>query len=1144
MRIISKNTNVSFHLIKFILVFAFLWIAIGLNASKLAYAQNQVFTLNFKNVSIETVLKAIEKQSEFIFMYRSDLTEISKKISVKANAENIISILNRILDNTSLTYEINDRQIIIKRSIEKKVNSSLQGGKNKKKVQGLITDDLTKEPIIGAAVQIKGTGQGTTSDMDGGFILDCQEGDTLIVSYIGYRNSTIIVKSANIYAVTLKESTEQLGEVVVTAFGTGQKKESVVGSIQTVRPNDLRVPSTGLSNSFAGRLAGVISFQRNGQPGEGGSDFYIRGISTLSGMTSPLIILDGLEIDARELNAIDPEIIEDFSILKDATATAMYGTRGANGVMIIKTKSGEALDRPVIGFRVEANVKTPYRIPKYVDGPQYMRMFNEAIANQGTADAPFSDDEIEMTALGTYPYLFPNVDWYNEVFEDHTFNQKANFNIRGGTNRITYFMNVSVNHETGMLKNRSRDFYSYDNNYDMKRYTFQNNLDFQMTKSSKISLHLNADLVDMLSPNESMSTIYNSFLSNNPVDFPVYFPNDAIHGNTNWVKWGVHSGAVGLNATNPVEKLTNGYLDSFSSTINATIDFDQKLDILTKGLRFKAMFSFKNYTKSNTKRYQNDWNYYAVDSWEKNPDGTYSYSIKPFTTPEKPVLNTSIYSSGHRRFYFQSYLDYTRSFGNHNVNGMILFNMDSYIYNNASSLLSSLPRHKMGYALRLSYDWKHRYMLEFNAGYNGSENFAEGHRWGFFPSIAVGWNISEESFWEPMKNIVSFLKLRASYGLVGNDQLNAERFIYLSDIDLTGSGSFTTGYGDNKVTYSGPKYKRFQNNDITWEVGHKLNVGLEMRLFNDLKIDLDVFKEHRENIFQARSSIPSYLGSSGIDIYGNFAAVDNWGVDLSVDYGKQITRDFFMAFKGTFTFARNKVVEYDEPFGIRIARSKIGKPVHQLFGYVADGLYRDEEDIANSPTSTLGSIAIAPGDIKYLDQPDNDGNYDGQITADDLVPMGHPSVPEIVYGFGPSMTYKKVDFSFFFQGVANTSIMLNANSFAPFGANVRRNVLQFIADDYWSNDNPNPNAAYHRLTRDYNTHNGKWSSYWLRNGAFLKLKNIELGYSFKKCRLYVSGENLLTFSPFKLWDPEMGSGGAQAYPNMRTFNIGLQVTFK
>lgn len=1007
-----------------------------------------------------------------------------------------------------------------------------------------IIKDANGDPIIGASVVVTKTKVGTITDVDGKFsIPNVEKGSALEIKFMGYKTQTVVWKGTSLN-IELKEDTQALEEVVVTAFGTGQKKESLVGSIQTVRPDDLRVPSSGLTTSFAGRLAGVVAYQRSGQPGEGGSDFYIRGISTLNGVTSPLIILDGIEIDSRELNAIDPEIIESFSILKDATATAMYGTRGANGVMIIKTKSGQASDRPVIGFRVEANVKTPYWMPKTVDGPTYMKMFNEAIANQGTPDEPFSAEQIELTKSGAYPYLFPNVDWYDEVFDNQAYNQKANFNIRGGTNKITYFMNLSFNHETGMMKDRSTDFYSYHNNYDMKRYTFQNNIDFHMTKTSTISLHLNADLVDMKQPATSIGNLYGSILNNNPVDFPVFYPNDAVHGDTRWIKWGAYIVGSGGDASNPVEKATSGYSDSFSSTINANIDFDQKLDMITKGLRFKALFSFKNFTYAGTTRAQSTWNRYVRDYWQKEPDGTYSYAIKPFSSPQKPTLGTSNDNGGFHRFYFQTYVDWTRSFDKHNVNAMVLFNMEATADNKPSGILTSLPKHKMGYAARVSYDWYKRYLLEFNAGYNGSENFAEGHRWGFFPSVAVGWNVSEEAFWKPVKDVISRLKLRASYGLVGNDQTGASRFIYLSDINLQGTGSYTTGYGDYQTSYSGPKYLRFQNDDITWEVGKKLNVGLEIQLFHDLNIDFDVFKERRENIFQSRTSIPDYLGALGTTFYGNFATVENKGVDFSVEYGKQITKDFSLQFKGTFTFARNKIVEYDEPAGTRNSLSMIGKSLNQYYGYVADGLYKDQADIDNSTPSSLNNFPLSPGDIKYLDQPNNEGKYDGLITQDDRVALGHPSVPEIVYGFGPSMRYKQWDFSFFFQGVANTSLMINPSTFAPFGQVLHRNVMQFIADDYYSPENPNVNARYPRLTRDANEQNNQYSSYWLRNGAFLKLKNMELGYSLKKCRIYLSGENLATFAPFKLWDPEMGSGGATAYPNQRTFSVGVQVSFK
>lgn len=656
-------------------------------------------------------------------------------------------------------------------------------------------------------------------------------------------------------------------------------------------------------------------------------------------------------------------------------------------------------------------------------------------------------------------------------------------------------------------------------------------------------MHLNVSLKDNHSPANSIGNIYNSFLSNNPVDAPVYYPNNDIHGETNWVKWGAYTGGNAAGATNPVELLTNGYSDQFTSTVNANLDFDQKLDMITEGLHFKALFSFKNWTSSTTTRSQSTWNKYYVSSQELLPDGSYTYSISPYSTPQNSVLNTAFSHAGDRRMYFQAYLDYNRAFGNHNVGGMLLFNMDSYNTNINSDLLNSLPKHKIGYAFRASYDYAHRYMIEFNAGYNGSENFAEGHRFGFFPSVAIGWNLSAEKFWKPLEDVISNLKLRASYGLVGNDQMNAARFIYLSDINLTGTSGFQTGYGNTTQNLSGPSYLRFQNNDLTWEVGKKLNVGLEMQLFRALNITVDAFHERRENIFQQRTSVPLYWGTASTAIYGNFATVENKGVDIAMDYGQQITKDFSLQFKGTFTFARNKIVEYDEPVGTRHANSRIGHSVYQIYGLKSDGLFVDADDIANSPVSTIGNIAIAPGDIKYIDQPDNEGNYDNQITADDMVALGYPTVPEIVYGFGPTMTYKKWDFSFFFQGAARTSFIINASSFAPFGTQYHRNVMQFIADDYWSAENPNPRAAYPRLTRDANNYNNYSSDYWLRNGAFLKLKNFEIGYSFKKCRVYVSGENLLTFSPFKEWDPEMGANGAVTYPNQRTFCIGVQMTF-
>lgn len=709
-----------------------------------------------------------------------------------------------------------------------------------------------------------------------------------------------------------------------------------------------------------------------------------------------------------------------------------------------------------------------------------------------------------------------------------------------------------------MLKNRAKDFFSFNNNIDLMKYTFQNNIDFHMTKTSTIALHLNVQLSDLTSPNAGIDAIYGSIMNTNPTDFPVYFPND---GDVNWVKWGALASGNNQGTTNPVAELTKGYNNQFESTVMATLDFDQKLDFITKGLKFKALISFKNYNKSVTLRKQG-YNKYAVSDYVQNPDGTFNYNLININSPQKHLLETTSELGGDRRIYGQAYVDYTRSFNLHHVNAMLLTNIDQYNNNVPkeekasengkdvvinSLLTNSLPRRKIGYAARLSYDYDHRYMLELNAGYNGSENFAEGHRWGFFPSVAVGWNVSQEKFFKPLTNVVNNLKLRASYGLVGNDQIRSGsymvRFIYLSQITLQGSDKFKTGYGTSTNELQGPTYERYMNNNITWEVGEKLNVGLDLQLFNSLNINIDAFREIRRDIFQQKQSIPNYLGTASTKVYGNLAKVKNWGFDASVDYGKRINRDLTVQFKGTFTYATNKVLEYDEAPGLRAARSQVGKKLNMYQGYVSNGLYVDWADIAHNAASSLGNINIAPGDIKYVDQPDANGYYDGKITDDDQVYMGHPTVPEIVYGFGPSVQYKKWDFSFFFQGVANTSLMMR--DFHPFGTQANRNVLKFVANDYWSDTNQNPYAQYPRLTKYNNDHNTKNSTYWLRDASFLKLKNVEIGYSlFNNVRIYLSGSNLLTFSPFKYWDPEMGGGAGLKYPTQRVANFGIQMSFK
>ncbi len=1120
---------------------------IGLLASAFsieAVAQNKPITLKLDNATVVEAVRAVEKQSTYKFVYNNADVDVSRKISVNIENATVETAAKTIFAGYNVT--IKGKNVIIT-SPKKAGTNAKQQSSHRSKVIGAVVDAVTGDPLTGASVLVKNATPpyGVTADVDGKFELSVSPDDVLVVSFIGYLSQEVKIGNRKILSISLSEDATALGEVVVTAFNMGQKKATMTGSIQTLRPSDLKVPATNLSTAFAGRLSGVIAYQRSGEPGSNGADFFVRGVSTMSGATNPLIILDGVEVNKADLDALDPEVIEGFSVLKDATASAMYGTRGANGVLIIKTKSGANLDKPVISVRVEGYVNKPINVPQVVSPVMFMRMFNEAVTNQGTDALLYSEDKINGTLKGLDPYLYPNVDWYEELFNRSTFNQKANFNVRGGTSKITYFMNVNAVHETGMLKGRSKDFFSFDNNINYMKYAFQNNIDFNLSKTAKIGLNLNVQLNSLHGPitasdgGGGVGNIFNAIMQNNAVDFPILYPQ----GGDPWYHWGgTRIGSTPIE--NPMVVATAGYKDMFESTVVSILNYEQKLDFITKGLGFKALFSFKNWNRTTNFRFQGG-NRYVLEGTETDAEGNTVYIQTPLDgNPSKPSLNAGSGVAGDRSYYFQSYFDYNRSFGNHNVSAMLLYNMSEYNNNviGNNNLIGSLPKRKLGFAGRITYDYANRYLFEVNAGYNGSENFAKGHRFGFFPSVSAGWNVSEEKFWTPLKSIVSNFKIRASYGLVGNDQIGGERFIYMGIVSLNNTPGYITGYDDARTgERKGPTYSRLQNDNITWEIGRKYNVGVDLQFFNSLNLTIDAFKEIRSDIFQQKQSIPNSFGTADTKIFGNYAKVKNWGIDASVDYGKQVTKDFSLQFRGTFTFARNRVLEYDEAPGLRPALRQVGRRLNTYMGYVADGLYIDEADIANNPTSTLGNITIAPGDIKYVDQPDADGKYDGKITSDDRIEIGHPHVPEIVYGFGPSMKYKNIDLSFFFQGQANVSLMMSG--FHPFGTQERRNVLQWIADDYWSKDNQNNRARYPRLTHHYNDNNRQESTYWLRNAAFLKLKNLEVGYTYKGMRVYASVTNLFTLSGFKLWDPELGGGSGMKYPLQRTFNVGVQVRF-
>ena len=1001
-------------------------------------------------------------------------------------------------------------------------------------IKGKVIDE-TGATVIGATVVIKSDpSKGTVTNMDGEFAIKAPTNEVLVISYVGYKS--VEQPAVDGMVVRLSPDSELLDEVVVTAFGTGQKKASLVGSVQTIRPKELKVPASNLSASFAGRLAGVVAVQRSGAPGADGADFWIRGISSTNA-SNPLIILDGVQISAGDLNTLDPEVIEGFSILKDATATALYGSRGANGVVIVTTKTGADMAKPTVNVRLEGYINTPTSTPKFVDGPQFMELFNEAIGNLSTGDLPYSAEKIANTRAGVDPYAFPNVMWYDELFNNVAFNQKANLNIRGGGKKLNYFLSVSADHQTGMLKPASNQYYDYNNQLDFWRYAFQNNIQMNLSESTQIALRLNAQLSNSRGPKVGVNNLFSSVINSNPVDFPIRFGEDGI---VQHIKWGgIKVGPA--RVPNPVADAASGYQDSFNSTVIANLELNQDLSFLTEGLRLTALASFKNYSSTWSNRFR-DHNFYTMEGYTKQEDGTYNVNTRLLDTETDTALKSQGGTGGDRWFYFHTMLLWNRQFGDHALGAMLNYNQEEFAMNVGNdNILNNLPRRKQGLAGRLTYSYHDRYIAEANFGYNGSENFAKGKRFGFFPSVALGYNISEEDFWEPIKKYVSLLKLRGSYGLVGNDQIGGDRFVYRSNVNLNGGPSYTTGINQD-YSLSGPKYERFENQDITWEVGEKLNLGFDLQLFHSLRLTADFFREYRRNVFQQRGAVPSYMGTAATKIYGNLAEISNKGVDLSLDYDKQINKDLFVGVRGTFTYAKNRIEKWDEPaFQEYPQKSGVGQSLNTHWGLVAERLFIDEADVANSPSQSAFSPNISGGDIKYKDQPDVNGKYSGTIDENDEVPLGYPRIPQIVYGFGSNVIYKQVDFGIFFQGVGQSSMMLGG--FHPFGTQYNRNVLQFIADNRWSPTNQDIYAQYPRLTKMDMPNNTRNSSYWLRDASFLKLKNVELGYTYNRMRVYLSGVNLYTFSKFKLWDPERGGGSGLSYPTQRTINIGLQMSF-
>ena len=1079
-----------------------------------------VISVKGQAMTIKQAIQLIEKNSNYTFFYNAaDLKNTTNK---NLNCEGTIEeVLKEVFKGSGITYMIKGNEIILKVNKEE---AAQQQPKKKRTVTGTVVDAENGDPVIGATVVVKGQKDGVITDLDGNFTIAISGSKAqLEFSYIGYRKKTVDVGDLGVINVKMESDNQLLSEVVVVGAGT-QKKVSVTGSITSVKGLELKAPSSSLTTSFAGKLAGVISMTSTGEPGAA-SEFYIRGVSTFGGRATPLILLDDVEISTADLNNIPAETIESFSILKDASATAIYGARGANGVMLITTKTGKENEKTRINVTVENSFNKPMNFPDFVNGATWMEMYNEAQLTRNPGATPkYSQLDIDNTRNQVNPYIYPDVQWKDVIFKNMNMNQRANVNISGGGSKASYYMSLQANHDTGLLD--TKKVYSYNNNINNWGYNFQNNISYKITSTTKIDLHMNAQIRNKKGPNYSTSDLFAQMLYCNPINFPVTFP--AQPGDTH-IRFGNAIWTGSSVRTNPYAYMLSSFKEYNENTLNTSLKINQKLDFVTKGLSVQAMVNWKNWASSSYNRTIEPY-YYGIKGGSYNPSNPTDYEIERLGTSGTDYLKTSdISKASDQTFYLDARVNYDRQFNLHHVTGMLMYMQREY-------RSSVLPERNQGFSGRFTYDYGQRYLVELNFGYNGTERLAKKERFEFFPAVSLGWVISNEKFFEPMTKYIDNLKIRGSYGLVGSDETGlsagAQHFLYIDQVSLNNIG-FTTGVDMNYTLY-GPLVTNYAVVNGGWERVKKLDIGIDLELFRQLTITADYFNEKRYNILLHREAWPESLGYYTAKPWSNKGKVDNWGIELSVNWRKEFTKDLYVDFRGNFTYTENKYVNLDEPVYPYVWKTSTGKPLSRTTGYIAQGLFSSQEEIDNSPTQNLGST-VKPGDIKYRDV-----NGDGKIDGSDQVMISpYGTTPRIQYGLGMNVTYKKFDFGVFFNGSAKRTIMISGIS--PFGQS-DYNVMQFIADDYWSESNPNPNAKYPRLglTSSQTANNTVASTYWMRNGNFIRFKTLELGYKFKYGRVYLNGDNRAVFSPFKLWDPELSWN---AYPLQRTFNIGVQLNF-
>ena len=1011
-------------------------------------------------------------------------------------------------------------------------------------VTGVVTD-TNKEPMIGVNVSISNIpGLGAITDLNGKYSIKMPPYHKLVFTYIGFEKVEVLVKEQRTVNVTMKEaSAREIDEVVITGTGA-QKKLTVTGAITNVDVDVLKAnPSGSMANALAGNVPGILAMQTSGKPGSV-SEFWIRGISTFGASNSALVLVDGFE---RSLDEINVEDVESFSVLKDASATAIYGSKGANGVVLITTKHGKA-GKINISAKAETFYNMLTQVPDFVDGYTYASMANEAKITRNL-EPLYKADELEIFRLGLDPDLYPNVNWIDELLRKGSWSTRATLSMNGGGNTARYYVSGSYLDQQGMYK-VDKALKDYNTNANFRRWNYRMNVDIDITKSTLLKVGVSGSLQKANDSGVGSDAIWTALMGYNAIMVPKLYSNGYVpaYGNDNGDRF------------NPwVQATMTGYRENWKNNIQTNVTLEQKLDFITKGLRFVGRFGYdtENNNWINRRKWPEQWKAKRF----RATDGTLDYDR---VAEERKMFQESG-SDGLRNEFFEAELHYSRGFKHHHLGGTLKYNQSSKIktVGLGDDLKQGIARRNQGLAGRFTYNWNYRYFIDFNFGYTGSENFAAGHRFGFFPAISGAWNIAEESLIKKHLKWMNMFKIRYSYGKVGNDNLGNTRFPYLYDIETMtkkdGDKTVDTGgynFGDYTFDryYGGMRYSSLSSPNVTWEIATKHDLGIDFSFFNDkLSGSVDYFNEKREGIYMLREYLPGIVGLES-NPSANVGKVTSEGFDGHFTFRQKLGA-VGLTIRSNITYSKNEIVDRDEENNYYWYKMQKGHRVNQARGLISLGLFKDYDDIRNSPVQDFDGYKVMPGDIKYKDV-----NGDGKIDGNDQVAIGATTKPNLIYGFGIAANWKGLDVNLHFQGAGKSTYFIDGSTVHMFKlGDGWGNVLSEMANsNRWisadiSGDpaTENPNAEYPRLSYGPNSNNYQQSTYWLRNGSYLRLKTVEVGYTlptqlvnkvhFNTVRIFFVGTNLLTWSAFKLWDPEMGSTDGKRYPLSKNLSLGISV---